>query len=84
MFSVAEWFLLTWAMLATACMGYYQHQCMRANRMTVISQRMLVGLMEGTAQMKKVADGAVFTNLGEDHNDQIYIKARQGQGSDSP
>lgn len=52
--------------------------------MTVISQRMLVGLMEGTAQMKKVADGAVFTNLGEDHNDQIYIKARQGQGSDSP
>lgn len=84
MFSTAEWFLLAWAMFATACAGYYQHQVLRWKKAGEIQQRVLIGLMLGTAIMRHTQNGAVFTNSNEGEDDEIRIESRQSEGSDSP
>jgi len=84
MFSNAELFLLAWAMFATACAGYYQHQVLRWKKAGEIQQRILVGLMIGSTIMRKTASGAVFTNSNEGENDEIRIESRESKGADSP
>jgi len=76
--SPAEWFLLSWAMLATLVMGYYHYRLQRAQDMMYVSSRIFVGLADGSTVIKRTQDGVVFTNLTEESHNEIRIQNRQG------
>jgi hypothetical protein len=78
MFSLAETFLLVWALGATAIAVYSRHKAKQLSAWFETSQAILVGMIEGTAAMKKESNGATFTNLYEGEvTDEIRIKVRQ-------
>jgi hypothetical protein len=79
MFSLAELFLLVWALGATLVAVYFQHRNKHLLSFVETSQAILIGMVHGTANMKKEANGATFTNLIEGEvTDEIRIQARQG------
>lgn len=74
--SMAEWFLLIWAMCATFMAVRNQYYFQRARRASYIAHMMLVGLSKGTAKMEKVGNTAVFINSDEDSESEIRIQTR--------
>lgn len=77
MFSYAELFLMAWASVATVLAVYYHTRLKQAGTSLHISHRILVGLMLGEVQMKKIKGGVRFTNERTDE-DEISIEIREG------
>lgn len=86
MFSMAELFLLVWALGATFIAVYYQHHLKEANKFVLIAQRLFVGLIIGTAKMiKDRQGGASFVNHEDGElTDEIRIEVGQGEGTNCP
>jgi len=86
MFSMAELFLLVWALGATLIAVYYQHQLEEANKFVFVAQRLFVGLIIGTAAMiKDKRGGASFVNHEDGElTDEIRIQVGQGESTNSP
>jgi hypothetical protein len=77
--SMAEVFLMVWALGATLVAVYFQHKYKRAEHFAGVSQVILIGMAEGTAKMIKEKNGATFINLIEGEiTDEIRFKTRQG------
>jgi hypothetical protein len=76
--SIAEWFLLVWALGATFMAVMYQHRCRRARHVSFMAHMMLVGLAKGTANMTHQGNVAVFINSDEEYESEIRIETRQG------
>jgi hypothetical protein len=86
MFSMAELFLLVWALGATLIAVYYQHHLKEANKFVLIAQRLFVGLIIGTAKIIKDKEGgASFVNHEDGElTDEIRIEVGQGESTNSP
>jgi hypothetical protein len=86
MFSMAELFLLVWALGATLIAVYYQHHLKEANKFVLIAQRLFVGLIIGTAKIiKDKQGGASFVNHEDGElTDEIRIEVGQGESTNSP
>lgn len=86
MFSMAELFLLVWALGATLIAVYYQHHLQEANKFVLIAQRLFVGLIIGTAKIIKDKEGgASFVNHEDGElTDEIRIEVGQGESTNSP
>lgn len=86
MFSMAELFLLVWALGATLIAVYYQHHLREANKFVLIAQRLFVGLIIGTAKIiKDKQGGASFVNHEDGElTDEIRIEVGQGESTNSP
>jgi len=86
MFSMAELFLLVWALGATLIAVYYQHHLNEANKFVLIAQRLFVGLIIGTAKIIKDKEGgASFVNHEDGElTDEIRIEVGQGESTNSP
>lgn len=86
MFSMAELFLLVWALGATLIAVYYQHHLNEANKFVLIAQRLFVGLIIGTAKIiKDKQGGASFVNHEDGElTDEIRIEVGQGESTNSP
>lgn len=86
MFSIAELFLLVWALGATLIAVYYQHHLQEANKFVLIAQRLFVGLIIGTAKIiKDKQGGASFVNHEDGElTDEIRIEVGQGESTNSP
>jgi hypothetical protein len=86
MFSMAELFLLVWALGATLIAVYYQHHLREANKFVLIAQRLFVGLIIGTAKIvKDKRGGASFVNHEDGElTDEIRIEVGQGESTNSP
>ncbi len=86
MFSMAELFLLMWALGATLIAVYYQHHLREANKFVFIAQRLFVGLIIGTAKIvKDKQGGASFVNHEDGElTDEIRIEVGQGESTNSP
>lgn len=77
--SIAEVFLIVWALGSTLVAVYFQHKSKQLDTWRQTSQAILIGMINGTAKMNKQANGAVFINLIEGEvTDEIRIQARQG------
>jgi len=86
MFSMAELFLLVWALGATLAAVYYQHHHKQATKFVHTAQRLFIGLIIGTAIMRKNGrGGASFLNHEDGElTDEIRVEVGQSEGADSP
>jgi hypothetical protein len=86
MFSMAELFLLMWALGATLIAVYYQHHLREANKFVFIAQRLFVGLIIGTAKIvKDKQGGASFVNHEDGElTDEIRVEVGQSESTNSP
>ena len=86
MFSMAELFLLVWALGATLIAVYYQHHLKEANKFVLIAQRLFVGLIIGTAKIvKDKQGGASFVNHEDGElTDEIRVEVGQSESTNSP
>jgi hypothetical protein len=77
MFSIAEMFLMVWALGATVVAVYFHHHYKRQAWQAHMAHVILVGLLSGATKMEKTSRGAKFTNQ-EDEDDEISIEIREG------
>ena len=76
--SMAEMFLIVWALGATLIAVYFHHRYKQIDHFAVISQAILVGMAEGTAKMIKESNGATFINLEKGEvTDEIRLKTKE-------
>jgi hypothetical protein len=77
--SIAEMFLMVWALGATCIAVYFQHKFKHAYGDVMALVAMLIGIAAGTTKMEKKAGHAVFTNsLNGEITDEVHIETRQG------
>lgn len=82
MFSMAEMFLMVWALGATLAAVYFHHHYKRTAWAARTAHMMLIGLISGSTKIEKTPKGAIFTNLEEAEDDEICIEIRESESAD--
>lgn len=82
MFSMAEMFLMVWALGATVVAVYFHHHCKEARWAAHMAHVVLIGMLDGATKIQKTPEGAIFTNSQEDEDDEISIEIRESEGTD--
>ena len=72
-----------WAGVATALAVLFHHGHKQNQRVLFSTQLILVGIVNGNTVQEKTSEGIKFIYQTEDEIHAIYIKDRQGEGSDS-
>jgi hypothetical protein len=81
---MAEYFLMFWAFVATLVAVLYQTKAQTFQRMHHIASSVLVGIANGDTTITEDNGGVKFSYTNGDEISEIYIKAREGEDSDSP